>query len=142
MTVAIDKDALSAPTQTLTRWLAELGRALETGDIEAATGLFGTDSYWRDLVTFTWDITTGEGQSGIADLLRTTLPRTQPRGFSIDGDATGADALVEGWFTFETSTARGRGYVRLKDGKGWTLLTTITELKGHEEKRGPERDKG
>src|ERR1700730_2467605 len=114
MTVAIDKSATSAPTQTLTRWLAELGRALETGDVEAATGLFNVDSYWRDFVTFTWNITTVEGQSGIAELLRATLPRTRPHGFSIDGEATGADAIVEGWFTFETSPARGRGYVRLK----------------------------
>jgi putative flavoprotein involved in K+ transport len=142
MTVAIDERTTTAPTQTLTRWLAEFGRALETRDVDAATGLFGVDSFWRDLLTFTWNITTVEGQSGIADLLRATLEQTRPRGFSIQGEATAADAIVEGWFTFETATARGRGYVRLKDGQGWTLLTTITELKGYEEKRGPQRDKG
>ena len=32
--------------------------------------------------------------------------------------------------------------MRLKDGKGWTLLTTITELKDHEEHAGPHREKG
>ena len=46
------------------------------------------------------------------------------------------------WFTFETAVARGIGHLRLKDGKGYTLLTTITELKGHEEKRGATREKG
>ncbi len=142
MTLAIDERTTSAPTQTLTRWLTDLGRALETGDIEAATSLFGVDSYWRDLVTFSWNITTVEGQSGIADLLRTTLQQTLPHGFAIEGDASETGGIVEGWFTFETATARGRGYVRLKDGLGWTLLTTITELKGLEEKRGPQRDKG
>jgi putative flavoprotein involved in K+ transport len=100
------------------------------------------DSFWRDLVTFTWNVTTVEGQEGIADLLRTTLQQTQPRGFSIEGEATETDGLVEGWFTFETATGRGRAQARLKEGKGWTLLTTITELKGFEEKRGPQRDKG
>ena len=85
---------------------------------------------------------TVEGQAGIADLLRTTLPRTRPRGFAVQGEASGAGGIVEGWFTFETALARGRGYVRLKDGKGWTLLSTVTELKGHEEQRGPNRVKG
>jgi putative flavoprotein involved in K+ transport len=27
-------------------------------------------------------------------------------------------------------------------GKAWTLLTTMTELKGYEEHKGPTRDKG
>src|SRR6267378_1348834 len=142
MTVATENITTSAPTQTFTRWLADLGHALEIGDINAATGLFSVDSFWRDLVTFSWNITTVEGQAGIADLLRTTLQQTQPRAFSIEGEATEADGLVEGWFTFETATARGRGQARLKEGKGWTLLTTITELKGFEEKRGQQRDKG
>src|SRR5207302_3514062 len=128
MTVAVDSVTTSAPTQTFSRWLAELGPALETGDIDAAISLFSVDSFWRDLVTFTWNITTVEGQAGIADLLRTTLQQTQPRGFAIEGEATEADGLVEGWFTFETATARGRGQARLKDAKGWTLLTTVTEL--------------
>ena len=85
---------------------------------------------------------TVEGQAGIGDLLRTTLAATRPRGFAVEGEATASGGIVEGWFAFETAVARGRGYVRLKDGKGWTLLTTIAELKGYEEKRGPLRDRG
>ena len=38
--------------------------------------------------------------------------------------------------------ARGRGHLRLKNGKAWTLLTTMTELKGHEEHKGDRRAKG
>ena len=34
------------------------------------------------------------------------------------------------------------GHLRLKDGKGYTLLTTMTELKGHEERRGATRETG
>ena len=142
MTGVIGEAASSTPTLVLRRWIDELGNALEAGDVEAATALFGTDSYWRDLVAFTWNIVTVEGQAGIGDLLRTTLAATRPRGFAIEGEATENGNIVEGWFTFETAVARGRGYVRLKDGKGWTLLSTIAELKGYEEKRGPLRDKG
>src|ERR671933_376547 len=142
MATVVDERTSRAPTQALTSWLTELGRALDTGDVEAATSLFAGDSYWRDLVTFTWNITTVEGQAGIADLLRSTLQHTQPRGFAIDGEATETEGIVEGWFTFETAVARGRGHARIRDGLGWTLLTTMVELKGFEEHRGPRRDKG
>jgi putative flavoprotein involved in K+ transport len=38
--------------------------------------------------------------------------------------------------------ARGRGHLRLKDGKAWTLLMTMTELKSFEERKGAHRIKG
>jgi putative flavoprotein involved in K+ transport len=38
--------------------------------------------------------------------------------------------------------ARGYGHLRLIGGKAWTLLTTMTELRGYEEHKGPTRDKG
>ncbi len=38
--------------------------------------------------------------------------------------------------------ARGRGHVRLKGDKAWTLLTTAQELKGFEEKKGRKRWNG
>ena len=50
--------------------------------------------------------------------------------------------MTEAWIEFETEVGRGRGHLRLKDGKAWTLLTTLDELKGHEEPRGPGRPKG
>ena len=37
--------------------------------------------------------------------------------------------------------ARGRGHLRLKEGKAWTLLTTMTELNGFEERKGAHRIK-
>ena len=36
------------------------------------------------------------------------------------------------------AVGRGRGHVRLKDGKAWTLLTALTELKGFEETGRPD----
>src|SRR5947209_18299081 len=41
--------------------------------------------------------------------------------------------------TLFRSVGRGRGYLRLRDGKAWTLLTTLEELRGHEESVGPDR---
>lgn len=126
----------------LVRWLATFEVALSSGRPAAVTSLFLDASYWRDLVAFSWNIVTVEGHAGIAGLLGATLARTKPRSFVLDGHATQADGIAEAAFTFETELARCNGYVRLKDGKCWTLLTAMIELKGFEEPRGRRRDKG
>ena len=72
----------SFATETaVTKWLADFERALTARDLDAAAALFVKDCYWRDLVAFTWNITTVEGPDGVADLLRHTLEHTQPSGF-------------------------------------------------------------
>ncbi|MCU4160530.1 NAD(P)/FAD-dependent oxidoreductase [Acidiphilium sp. AL] len=136
-------DAIVSNSGTaVSNWLADFESALAQRDIEAATALFADECYWRDLVSFTWNIKTVEGRSEIAALLDAVLEAVKPRHFLIDGEAAEADGVTEGWFSFETEAARGRGHIRLKDGTCWTLLTTMTELKGFEEPRGSARPKG
>jgi putative flavoprotein involved in K+ transport len=134
------------PTQAAALWLSGFADALERADVHAASAMFADECYWRDLVAFTWNITTVEGRSGVADLLQATLRTAQPRGWALDGEATAPegvrDGVTEAWFTFETAVARGQGFARLRGGKCWTLLTAMTELKGHEERRGATREKG
>jgi putative flavoprotein involved in K+ transport len=115
-------------------WLAAFADALERSEIDAASTLFADQCYWRDLVAFTWNIATFEGRAAAAGMLAARLADVRPRSFSVDGD--------EGWFTFETEVGGGRGHLRLKDGKAWTLFTALTELKGFEEKAGPTREMG
>jgi putative flavoprotein involved in K+ transport len=55
---------------------------------------------------------------------------------------TEEDGVTTAWISFETEVARGYGLVRLKEGKIWTLLTTMVELKGHEEPKGYARPLG
>jgi putative flavoprotein involved in K+ transport len=119
-------------------WLSGFGAALERNDIPAAVAMFDDDSYWRDLVSFTWNIKTVEGKAGIQAMLEATLADVKPSNWQISGEASDAGA----WFTFETAVSRGKGHIRLKGDKCWTLLTTMVELKGYEEKRGPTREKG
>ena len=131
----------NAEVQTL---LDTFGAALERGDIAAATACFQDDCYWRDLVTFTWNIHTSEGKDQIAAMLHAQLATIKPSGWTI---ATGETASADGgvttaWIEFETAVARGYGLIRLKDGKIWTLLTTMVELKGHEEHKGFSRPLG
>jgi putative flavoprotein involved in K+ transport len=126
------------------RWLSDLDARLSAGDAAGAAQLFVEDSYWRDLIAFTWNIKTCEGREQIAAMLEATLPSTRPSGWQITPreEPTSADGVTEAWIEFETATGRGRGQLRLRDGRAWTLLTTLYELKGFEERRGTARPKG
>ena len=134
-------NALSPAEQTDT-WLYTFEKSLTKNDANSASKLFQKDCYWRDLVVFTWNIKTSEGQTEIADMLSAVVSKIQPSNWKRDGDPTVKDGVIECWITFETRVAQGRGQVRLIDGKCWTLLTTMKELKGHEEKKGRNRERG
>ncbi|MFC5063196.1 NAD(P)-binding domain-containing protein [Actinomycetospora atypica] len=123
-------------------WVSSFQDALSARDVAAAVSLFADECYWRDLVSFTWNIATVEGRDEVADLLTTVLDRVDPANFAVDGEPTSADGVDEAWLTFETAAGRGTGHVRLKDGKAWTLLTTLDELKGYEENRRERRPFG
>ncbi len=136
----LDKTAQAILDETLTQF----GDALERGDIDSALALFQDDCYWRDLVSFTWNLRTMEGKDQVRDMLDTQLISVKPASFVAAPDeiATGDEALVEGWIEFETASSRGSGHIRIKEGKIWTLLTTMTELKGFEESKGYNRAMG
>ena len=133
---------IHAPNGKIATWLATFQDALAKGDIDAAVGLFATDCYWRDLLTFTWNIKTMEGRDQIRDMLEATLATAKPVKWELVGDATEADGITEGWIRFETEVARGEGHLRLNAEGAWTLLTAMTELKGFEERKGPTRENG
>lgn len=123
-------------------WVAAFDAALRAGDAAGAAELFETDGYWRDFVAFTWNLKTLEGRDQIRRMLEERLTDVAPHGWELDEPATGSDGEVEAWLRFETAVARGWAHLRLRDGKAWTLLTTMQELKGFEERRRGTRDKG
>ena len=59
-------------------FLDNFGEALSNGDIAAACDMFEEDCYWRDLVSFTWNIKTIEGKDQVADMLTHQLGTTKP----------------------------------------------------------------
>lgn len=130
----------SSVAGTIDNWLARFESALKRKDIAAALALFQNDCYWRDLLAFTWNLTNFEGHAEIARMLQARLDDTAPSRFALHSRARDEHGVAQGIFTFETRVGRGFGYIRLKDGKCWTLLTTLAELKGYEEPLGPRRD--
>ena len=61
------------PVATLESVVGRLNAALEGGDAKAAAALFQADSYWRDLVAFTWNFRTMEGPEQIVAMLEDQL---------------------------------------------------------------------
>ncbi|SDE91658.1 putative flavoprotein involved in K+ transport [Salipiger thiooxidans] len=125
-------------------FLDSFEEALAQGDIDAAAEMFLEVCYWRDLVAFTWNLKTVEGRDQVRDMLTHQLATTKPRNWQIaEGEIPSeADGVTTTWISFETDLARGYGLLRLKDGKIWTLLTTMQELKGFEEPKGFARPLG
>jgi len=117
--------------------------------------MFDENGYWRDLLSFTWDLRTFNGVAVIADALRDFIPRTNATGFELE---EGQEAIfterdgvhcIEAFFLFDTLLTKGRGHLRLvrevgseSNWQAWTLLTTALELKGFEEKTGHRRPRG
>ena len=132
------------PQTALATLVADLDRALVAQDADAVADLFLQTGYWRDLAAFTWNLKTCEGRTQIAAMAKAQLPKIAPKSLTLDPtEQIGhGDGVTEGWLVLETATGRGQGYIRMKDGKIWTLLTTLHELKGHEEPRKLRRPMG
>jgi putative flavoprotein involved in K+ transport len=157
MTIAERKQA-TAPADAQ-RWLEAFEAALQADDAGAAAELFLADGLWRDVLAFTWTIQTVFDRQSIAAMLRETLARMQPKNFRIPPRRTpprwvtraGTEA-IEALFEFETAIGRAAGVVRLVPDpqapshlRAWTIVTTLEELKGHEEafnKRAAQADDG
>jgi hypothetical protein len=78
MTQTLDTPT-QTPTQRAERWLQYFEEALRARDVARAAGMFADTSFWRDLISFSWNITTVEDPDGVTELLTETLDRTDPR---------------------------------------------------------------
>jgi putative flavoprotein involved in K+ transport len=128
----------------ITALLQKLDNALSNNDIDAAMELFHEDSYWRDFVSFTWNLITLEGQDEIRDMLKVRLADVRPVNWKLDEEhlAQQDGPVSQGFIRFETQQAHGYGYIRVRDGRIFTILTTMQDLKGHEEQGRIERPFG
>jgi putative flavoprotein involved in K+ transport len=148
----------NAPAEAA-RWLERFSAALRTGDARAAAALFIDTGLWRDILAFTWTIATMSGHAAIASRLNETAARMQAVDFHIPSQRTAprwvtraGTQCIEALFAFETALGRSDGVLRLVPDpqapdtlRAWTLVTTLEELKGHEEafkRRTPDDEAG
>ncbi|SIS23643.1 flavin-containing monooxygenase [Williamsia sterculiae] len=142
-----EPDDADDPQTRMQRWLADFEAGVAARDIDRVVSGFVIDSFWRDLVAFTWNLKTVEGRQEIADMLSDRLDDTDPSGFVTSEPATADGDVVTGFIEFETAIGRGKGLLRLRrddDGqdRAWTLLTSLRELKGFEEPQRTRRVRG
>jgi len=139
MTQTLEPTTDLSPQARVDAWLADFEAALAVRDVERVVAKFAVDSFWRDLVAFTWNIKTVEGREGVADMLEHRLAETDPSGFRTREAPTTTGDVTEAFIEFETAAGRGVGHLRLKGDEAWTLLTALQELKGYEERKGVTR---
>ena len=126
------------PAADVQEWSERFADTLAAHDADASADLFEPDGFWRDFLCFTWNLITLEGRDAVAGMLRRCIARAGVGAWHVEA----APRAQEGWLHFETAEARGTGYVRLRNGRAFMLLTAMTELKGHEEARGRRRPLG
>jgi putative flavoprotein involved in K+ transport len=136
------------------RWLGDFEAACQKGDAAAATTLFQQDGHWRDLVAFTWHISTVSGPKQIEAALKRTLPKVRPYNFRIAENRTGPRVqkragveAIEAMIAFDTASGTGSGVLRLVPGpegalRCWVLLTALDDIRGHERRIGKRRPRG
>ncbi len=129
-------------SQPVLAWVKGFEAALAAPAGADWSKLFGEECYWRDLLAFTWDIATLEGRDAITAMVHQQAGLIGASGFALDDAVLPMTDESQGWFTFNTATARCRGQVQLRDGRAYVLLTAMVELIGHEEIGGPRRPEG
>src|SRR5262252_9460872 len=138
------------PTSTVVEnWLADFELALAAPNDASLRALFLPDCHWRDVLALTWTIQTLSGRDTVVGALKGCATRARPKGFRIAENRTpprrvtrAGTATIEAILGFETEGGWCNGVVRLiEDGgaKAWTLLTTLDQIKDHEEQFGRTR---
>ena len=133
--------------QVVDEWLARLEAALAgRGELRA---LFRDDSHWRDVLALTWRIGTVSGLDSLQKNLLSSAGNAKAHGFRVDPARTpprevvrAGTPCVEAIFRFETKDGPCSGVLRLVEGKAWTLMTALEDLKGREERTGKLRPDG
>ncbi|THX92452.1 putative flavin-containing monooxygenase YUCCA3 [Aureobasidium pullulans] len=156
---AVIKNASSqeSPRSIAQSWLDLFSAVLDSGDASRLSTVIHEDSWWRDHVALSWDLRTLHGLPAIISFLSPVLSsiKLRPLSLAAEGEAYAPSTVkpipelewMQFMFTFETSTGRGRGFLRLaqaEDGiwKAHMLYTALDGIKDHEESTGARRSHG
>ena len=146
VTSQVDLKSLSA------EWLKRFEALLCAGDTTALASLFAPECHYRDILAFSWTLRPSTGAQAIAEFLTKAQKKIQAKSFCLASERAAPRKVrrvgievIEAIFKFETALGRGHGVIRLlahQPDQAWVLLTTLDELKGHEEKIGGNRPSG
>jgi cation diffusion facilitator CzcD-associated flavoprotein CzcO len=142
--------------EVFSNWIGAFGEALTSGDIDAILGFLDTDCHWKDLLSVTWSYPVFIGHDDIRAAIEKQLPIVGISNVGIAEDRAeprfhkrGGKPVLEGYFDFETKLGRGAGFVRLVVDsespcgvKVSSILTSLQELKGYEERINDRRPIG
>lgn len=134
---------IQSAQQIVSDWLSSFSAALVAQNARSAAALFHEHGFWRDIVSFTWNIHTAEGRPAIQSLISETVSQVNPTSWKIVGNAS--ENMSEGisaWLLFQTNHFHGKARLNLKDGLAYTFLTTAIAVLGHEERTGCRREIG
>ncbi|MBS0559148.1 MAG: phosphoglycerate kinase [Proteobacteria bacterium] len=137
-------------------WLAGFEAALASGDAARIGMLLHADCHWRDILAFTWHLSSAQGRDAVAARLAEGQARTRAHDFHLPAERRAPRRVkrlgiesVEAIYEFRTAEGRCAGVVRLAPDaeaggamRAWHLSTTLESLAGHEEKIGANRPTG
>ena len=151
-TMVMEQSPATRARDVAGQWLTRFETALTAGEPARLAALFAEESHYRDMLAFTWTIRPSQGPGAIATCLASAQKTAAAHGFALADDRTPPRIVrrlgievYEAIFRFETGTGRGYGVVRLPTaapGQAWVLMTSLDELKGHEERTGARRPSG
>lgn len=142
----------SDETMTVAAWLAAFEQALDKQDAAAVAALMEAECHWRDVLAFTWHLTSAVGAAA-AERLVARQPAVRARSFAIASGRTPPRAVtrlgrdcIEALYSFETDVGQCEGVLRLVPAAGghkaWLLSTSLDQLRGFEEMIGDKRPSG
>ncbi len=146
MTLAVHEPGLAV--DIVAEWCESFGQAMSSARPDRIAAHFQEDSYWRDILAFTWDYRTHTGREAIAAGLAEAARVKTPSDFQISPSRStprlierSNRLLVEGFVDFTTKDGLCTALVQLPfdadqpaGAKAWILLTTLQQLRGHEER--------
>ncbi|BBY38133.1 FAD-dependent oxidoreductase [Mycobacterium mantenii] len=123
-------------------WIGALEQVLSTGVQRSFEELFLADSFWRDMVSLTWDTCQFWGRDAI---WRALSEHAASAGFSnlrLDDERPGpriaeflGEPVVELFFAFDTAVGTGKGFARLTPDtsadfglRAWMIATALVKL--------------
>lgn len=148
--------APTEPTAIVEQWFKALTAQLAQPANADVSGLFHSESWWRDMLALDWDMRTAHTLPEIQDLLRQRQDKVKLSGFRLQNkgkfvphveQVADGFSWISSMFFFETAIGTGTGMVRLTQGddgtwKAYAVYTSLQELKGSEEPLGKRRAEG